>query len=238
MPGFKVRAVFFDAVGTLIHPDPPAHVVYEQVGKRYGSRYDSGVIKIRFAEGFEQEEQVDRRRNWRTSEERENERWRHIVAHVLDVVSDPIACFQALFDHFSRPDAWRSDPAAGNILDQLAKHGFTLGLASNYDSRLRSVVAGKPELAQIQHLWISSEVGWRKPSHEFFSALCQSVGLLADQILFVGDDPSNDIEGAVEAGIRAVLFDPDGHRVLPGTMPDCQLERIPRLADLMALVRS
>src|SRR5260370_39194489 len=105
----EVRAIFLDAVGTLIHPDPPAPVVYEQMGKRFGSHYDAADIQSRFAKAFEHEEQVDRRRGWRTSEKREIERWRHIVANVLDDVIDQNACFQRLFDHFSIPDAWRCD---------------------------------------------------------------------------------------------------------------------------------
>src|ERR1700693_3322915 len=32
-----IRAVAFDAVGTLIHPDPPAGEVYAAVGPRFGS---------------------------------------------------------------------------------------------------------------------------------------------------------------------------------------------------------
>jgi putative hydrolase of the HAD superfamily len=205
----KVRAIFFDAVGTLIHPDPPAPVVYERVGKQLGSDYDAAVIKSRFAQAFDHEEQIDRQWGWRTSEEREMERWQYIVSHVLNDVSDSRECFQTLFDHFSRPDAWKCDPTAGNILNRLAKEGVVLGMASNYDSRIRSVVAGKPELAPIQHLCISSEIGWRKPSPKFFSALCQLVEIPAEQILFVGDDPVNDIEGAISAGIPAMLFDPN-----------------------------
>jgi putative hydrolase of the HAD superfamily len=98
------------------------------------------------------------------------------------------------------------------------------------------VVAGRPELAPIQLLCISSEVGWRKPSSEFFSALCQSVGLPANQILFVGDDPINDVEGAVKAGLRAVLFDPDGSSEVPKLRLRQQAERILRIADLATLL--
>lgn len=223
----EVRAIFLDAVGTLIHPHPPAPVVYEQMGKRFGSHYNAAVIRSRFAEAFAQEEQVDRRRGWRTSEEREIERWRHIVSNVLDDVIDQSACFQSLFDHFSTPDAWSCDPAAGNILNLLSKHGFVLGLASNYDSRLRPVVAGKPGLTAIQNLCISSEIGWRKPAPEFFAGVCQSVGIPAEQILFVGDDPINDFEGAVNAGLRAVLFEPDGRD---------ETGKIRRLSELLTLV--
>lgn len=205
-----IRAIILDAVGTLIHPDPPAPMVYSQVGKRWGSRHDPDAIKTRFFQAFKQEEMTDRRLGWRTSEAREIERWRHIVANVLDGVSNREDCFQALFGHFGRPEAWRCDRATGAVLSGLAQRGFLLGMASNYDSRLYKVLAGKPELRPIEHVIISSEVGWRKPAPEFFAAVCRIVGLPADQILYVGDDLVNDVQGAKSAGLRAVWFAPSG----------------------------
>ena len=203
-----IRAVVLDAVGTLIHPDPPAPVVYAQVARSWGSHYDVAAIKSRFLQAFEHEELTDRRLGWRTSEAREIERWRHIIAKVLDDVSDPESCFHTLFDHFSRPQAWCCDPAIGDVLRRLAHGGFVLGTASNYDSRLHHVIAGKPELSPIQHVIISSEVGWRKPAPEFFDAVCGTVGLPADQIVFVGDALINDVQGAQAAGLKAVWFSP------------------------------
>jgi putative hydrolase of the HAD superfamily len=83
-------------------------------------------------------------------------------------------------------------------------------LASNYDRRLRSVAAGLPELRPLGHLVISSEVGWRKPAREFFDAVARAAGVPAGQVLFVGDDPVNDGEGARAAGLQALLIDPRG----------------------------
>jgi putative hydrolase of the HAD superfamily len=209
-----IRAVVLDAVGTSIHPDPPAPVVYARVGKSWGSRYDAGAVKHRFLQAFQQEEETDRRLGWRTSEAREVERWQHIVARVLDDVNDPDVCFHKLFDHFSRPDAWRCQPDTSQVLVDLAQRGLVLGMASNYDSRLHTVLAGKPELRPIQHVIISAEVGWRKPAPEFFAAVCRTVDLPADQILYVGDDPVNDVQGAQSAGLRALWFNPSGaHKV-------------------------
>ena len=205
-----IRAIILDAVGTLIHPDPPAPLVYAQVGKRCGTRYDADAVKTRFLRAFEQEEQTDRRLGWRTSEAREIERWRHIVANVLDDVSNPEDCFQALFEHFGRPEAWRCEPDTGKVLTDLTQRGFVLGMASNYDSRLHKVMAGKPELRPIEHVIISSEVGWRKPAPEFFTAIWRIVELPADQILYVGDDLINDVQGAQSAGLHAVWFAPNG----------------------------
>jgi putative hydrolase of the HAD superfamily len=221
-----VRALFFDAVGTLIHPDPPAPIVYADVGSTHGSRLDAGTIATRFQSAFAREEEEDRRHGLRTSEEREVQRWRRIVATVLDDVTDPEACFAALFTHFSQPGAWRCIPEAGAVLEELSGRGYLLGIASNYDRRLRSVAAGLLELQPVRHLLISSEVGWRKPAPEFFAALGRAVDEQAEQITLIGDDLENDYNGARAAGLDAVLFDPWEN------YPE-QTERMTRLTKLL-----
>jgi putative hydrolase of the HAD superfamily len=205
-----VRAVFFDAVGTLIHPEPPAPAVYVAVARSLGSRLTETEIAVRFRAAFAREEALDLANGLRTSEERERRRWRHIVAAVLPDVCDGERCFEELFAHFARPDAWRCDPQAAAVVAELERRGYVLGMASNYDSRLRAVAGGLPELRPLRHLVISSEVGWRKPAPEFFAALCQRTGLSPDEILLVGDDRVNDYEGATAAGLRAVLVGEGG----------------------------
>jgi putative hydrolase of the HAD superfamily len=225
----EVRAVFFDAVGTLIHPDPPAPVVYSQVGRRFGSRLPAAAIPQRFAAAFAEEEARDRHMGLRTSEEREVQRWRHIVQRVLDDVTDPEGCFHELYRHFSLPEAWRVDPEAGAVGEELARRGFVLGMASNYDRRLRGVATGLPALRYFGHLVISSEVGWRKPAPEFFDALCRTTGLPPEQVLFLGDDPDNDYDGARAFGLPAVLFDPRDRFV---SHPD----RVRRLGEVLSIL--
>jgi putative hydrolase of the HAD superfamily len=231
-----VRAVVFDAVGTLLFPDPPAPIVYAQVGARYGSKLNADSIRSCFEIAFRGEDEIDRRQGWRTSEERERERWRHIVARVLNDVADPEACFQALFEHFSKPDAWQCDPSTRTVLSALADSGVIVGMASNYDSRLRSVIAGKPDLAPLQTVCISSEIGWRKPSFKFFEAVCHAAGMPPENILFVGDDFENDMEGAFKAGMRGVWLEPEDSRgILQGELAH-RVQRIQRLRDLLPLI--
>jgi putative hydrolase of the HAD superfamily len=225
-PSNSIRAVFFDAVGTLIHPDPPAPIVYAEVGRRFGSKLSPHAIRELFHAAFQREELADRANEYRTSEEREVERWRHIVYSALDDITDREACFAELFAHFAHPESWHCDADAEGTLRELAARGYKLGLASNYDKRLRSVVAGLPALRPLGGLVISSEVGWRKPAPAFFEALMRAVAMPAEQILFVGDDLANDYEGARAARMRALLYDAAARTAL-------HRDRVLRLGELL-----
>jgi putative hydrolase of the HAD superfamily len=201
----EVRAIVFDAVNTLIHPEPPAAIAYARAGRRFGSRLDTANVAARFAAAFRRQEAIDIAAGLRTSEAREVARWRAIVSEVLDDASDPEACFQHLYDHFAQPFAWRVDAEAVRTISALAARGYRLAIASNFDSRLTGVlVAGK--LNRIPVL-ISAAIGWRKPAREFFDATCQVVDAAPQQVLYVGDDVDNDYEGARAAGMAAILLD-------------------------------
>jgi putative hydrolase of the HAD superfamily len=222
-----IRAVFFDAVGTLLHPTPSAADAYADVGARFGSRLTRAEITARFRAAFRRQELVDRAAGHRTSEEREVARWRAVVAEVLDDVTDTAACFRALYDHFARPAAWRIDPDGTGIVAELAKRGLIIGVCSNFDHRLRGLVAALPELAYVRHLVISSEIGWKKPAAGFFHEVARLVALSPAQILIVGDDEENDYVGAREAGFPAFLLDPLGKSTIAAA------DRIARLSDLL-----
>ena len=225
-----IRVLFFDAVGTLIHPEPSAVAVYAAVGRSFGSRCDATTIKDRFRKAFRRQEDHDRAHGNRTNNEREVARWRTIVAEVLDDVTDAEACFQTLFEHFARPDAWRCTPDAASALRHLGERGYRLGLASNFDRRLHAVADALPELHALRLRVISAEVGWRKPAAKFFQKLCDAADVPPQQILVVGDDFANDYEGAVASGLAAVLYDPrDDHH-------GGSAVRVGALSELLALL--
>jgi FMN phosphatase YigB (HAD superfamily) len=54
---------------------------------------------------------------------------------------------------------------------------------------------------------VSSEVGWRKPSSGFYSALVSQTGVAASQIVMIGDSWLNDIAGARQNGLQALWLD-------------------------------
>lgn len=211
-----VRAVFFDAVGTIIHPEPPAADVYLAIGRRHGTGHSLEEIRTRFQQALQIQDNADRERAWRTSEDRERLRWRDVVAFVLDDVGDMETCFAELYAHFGRPEVWRLDNSVAPLL-QLLLGRCVVGLASNYDRRLHSVLAGFAALRPMDHVVISSEVGYRKPSKVFFRHLVQTTELPASEVLYLGDDQVNDVNAARSAGLQAMLVEsPRGLEAIAG----------------------
>jgi putative hydrolase of the HAD superfamily len=214
-----IRAVVFDAVGTVILPNPGASEVYARVAASHGIAVPDDLGRLLWAR-FRLEDQWDRDNEWRTSEARERERWRNIVNAALPGTTD--AVFEELFQHFSKPSAWRVIDEAARIVPRLRSQGYLLGMGSNYDARLRRVVGGTPALQPLAgHLVISSEVGWRKPAGGFFAAVCAELECDPPEILFVGDDVENDAAGASAAGMRTLLVDsPAAWRALGNALAD------------------
>ncbi len=143
----------------------------------------------------------------RTTEAHEYAYWQTVVDHVLTDVVDQASCFSELHEWFARPTAWRCFDDVGPTLSALRDRGFQVAIASNFDVRLHSVCDGLPELRDIAIRIISSEVGWRKPHAGFYRALTEACGGDPAQIVMVGDDRRNDLEGANRAGLRALLIE-------------------------------
>lgn len=209
----NVRAIFFDAVGTLLFPEPSAPDIYAVIAAKQGLSLSPTVVMSRFLRAHQAEEAADRFTGWVTSEEREVVRWRQIVYKTLNGVNDPETCFRQLFDHFSKPSAWRIDPFAETLFANLIDRGYKLGIGSNYDARLRSVLNGSPSLAPLhERVVVSAQLGFRKPAGEFFQEIARVAECSPSEVLFVGDDIENDYEGARKSGLHAVLLAPRANR--------------------------
>ncbi|HEY1068195.1 MAG TPA: HAD family hydrolase [Pirellulales bacterium] len=213
----SISFVYFDAVGTLMRPEPSPAAIYAEIGARFGLALPIETVGARFRRAFRRQEQFDGRDGrWATSPERERDRWRRIVHEVFTGGDDDApageptpeteAAFVALWDHFARPDAWAMYEDAVQAIRALDARGRPWGIASNFDARLRSVVAGRPELRGCRVVVTSAEVGYRKPGAGFFRAAEALAGVSGSQLLLVGDDEENDRAGGSAAGWQTRLI--------------------------------
>jgi putative hydrolase of the HAD superfamily len=201
-----LRWVLFDAVGTLIYADPPVAEVYHAAGRQFGSRLGVDAIRRRFSTAL-----AAHQRNFLlTSEQTERERWRSIVGKVMvDVPHKRDEIFEKLWRHFAQPQHWRLYDDVANALTVLSRR-FHIGIASNFDARLKQIVSGHPPLAACEAVFVSSEIGYTKQDSRFFQAVEKQLGVAPAEIALVGDDEVSDVQGATAAGWRPIRLDRDG----------------------------
>ncbi len=200
--------VLFDAVGTLWRPNPPVAVAYRQIARQHGVVLPEETIRNRFRAAFARQEAVDREQwKWRTSEQREEDRWREIVTEVFPEVHWPDHLFHDLWQHFAEPRHWDFFPEIPALIQALQQSGKRWGIASNFDRRLHELC--RDSLPGIDAAWvfISSELGVRKPSPRFFELVAERLDVAPRDLLMIGDDPVNDMWGARQAGWNAILLD-------------------------------
>lgn len=91
--------------------------------------------------------------------------------------------------------------------------------------RLFTASNGNADLARIglAHYFERSvaarEVGVLKPDPAIFHKVIEDTDLAAHEVVYVGDDPVLDVQGARDAGMRAIWIDRDGAAWPPGLAP-------------------
>jgi len=199
-----VRWILFDAVGTLMFPDPPVAEAYFAAAARFGSRLSVAEIQKRFSIALER----GFAGRCETDESHELQRWRAIVGEVLsDLPLHVDAVFEQLWQHFAEARHWRLFDDVGAALDRLRRRHFRIGIASNFDGRLKNIVGGQSALAACEAVFVSSEIGYSKPDPRFFRTVQQQLGVGPEQIALVGDDEVCDVQAAIAVGWRAIHLD-------------------------------
>lgn len=91
------------------------------------------------------------------------------------------------------------------VLMDARRRGCSLSLLSNAPEELAVAVIDRPEFADFDHLLFSARIGAVKPEAEAFDAAVHELGHPREHILFIDDRPAN-VAGAIDSGLRAVLF--------------------------------
>ena len=200
------KTLLFDAVGTLMYPDPPVAAAYGRVARSRGSILGEEEIAARFGAALAKITVPLQLQP--TSEFTERQRWQRIVADVLDDIPDQVdVAFDELWNHFADAENWALYEDVLPTLHALHKAGCTLGIASNFDGRLASIVAAMPALNELTHVFCSSEVGWSKPAPVFFQIIEQRLAAGPGELWMIGDDVALDFTAATAAGWNAVWLD-------------------------------
>jgi putative hydrolase of the HAD superfamily len=236
-----LKAVFFDAAGTLFESRLPVAEIYAELARQFGVDADARQVGAAFRNAFGSAPALAFGTGHRTQELRRLERewWRQRVAETFTQIGE-FADFEAYFDRlfaiFGEPATWEPCPEAIPTLQRLKDEGLIVGVISNFDYRVHGVLGGLGMDALLDSTTISSEAGYAKPASEIFALALAKHRLKPLECVHVGDSIALDVVGAQTAGIRAILVkagtDPDALPAVPAVR---SLGQIPDLVKTLGL---
>lgn len=199
----KIKAVTFDAGGTILFPYPSVGAVYGKSLQKRGYTFDTEELNRRFSKAFKAA--VARPRD-RTDETNEIAFWRAVVWETLGHLC-PDDCFdevfEEVFERFASASSWRLAEGTQDLLRQIKARGGKTGLVSNSDRRFRKVFEELGILDLFDTVVLSAEIGFEKPAETVFKLTESRLGVPSHQILHVGDSYRHDVQGAQDAGWNA-----------------------------------
>ena len=207
-----LKAVFFDAAGTLIY-----------LPHSVGEHYAAVAHRVSGGDGWSAEA-LDRafRQAWKTMPPRaptpdggprpDDDRpwWRELVGRVLAEVPPPpsviagfdaAAYFAAVYAHFAGPGVWAAFPDVAETVTFLRGRGLRLAVVSNFDQRLRAVLGHLGLTPDFEQVVLSREEGSDKPDPRISRRALARMETTAAETLHVGDEPTKD-GGAEAVGVR------------------------------------
>jgi len=218
-----IRAILFDAGGTLIH------VNGEAVCRAAGLPYAEAAFRAAEAAAH------GRVRRW-IAEHPDSTDAERLPVYIdgmlreLGIEDDAArtAGMRCIVEENTRVSLW-SRPGEGAVptLEALRGRGYRLGVISNSNGHVRRLLEQARLAPFLEVIIDSAEVGIEKPDPRIFFAATEQLALAPSACSYVGDIYEIDVLGARAAGLSAILI---GAGPAPGPV-----ERIAELADLLAL---
>ncbi|HEY2797313.1 MAG TPA: HAD-IA family hydrolase [Thermoanaerobaculia bacterium] len=197
-----IRAVIFDAGGTLIHLD----------GERVCGAVGVPFEPERFRDAESAAVAAVRAFMLSHRESKDAERVVFYFDHMLSRLglTDAKARGEAgsrVADEHRRANLW-SRPGAGaaETLAELAARRYRMAVVSNADGRVRGLLQDAGVIPWLEFVVDSAEVGLEKPDPRIFHAATERLGLPPASCAYVGDIYEIDVEGARRAGLHPVLI--------------------------------
>ena len=232
-----IKAIFFDAAGTLFHVDGSVGEVYASLARKHGKNVTAKALEEGFLRAFADAPPMAfpsvAPRNLPASERRW---WFELVGEIFaSHGSFPQfeLYFEELYELFSKAKAWKLYPETYETLFSLKEMNLHLGIISNFDSRLFPVLEGLAIREFFESVVASTSAGVAKPDKKIFEKALAIHEIDPGEALHVGDSYEMDVIGAHNAGVGPVLID----RSRDEKHDDVEHTIISRLDELIDLCR-
>jgi putative hydrolase of the HAD superfamily len=229
-----IKAVFFDAGETLLHPQPSWSDICVEVLTERGHSVTIDAMRAAWAHsGRLFVESSNEGRTFSLSREESRAFWTKLYADLLEFLGiDDAGVPDKLYKTFSTPERYGLFLDVLPTLKQLDARGLRLGVISNFESWLSELLDHLGVSHRFETVAISGDLGWEKPDRRNLHWPMGELGVDAADCLHFGDSPDFDAGPAHELGMTGVLLDRHGRwNELEAAYP-----RVSSLGELPALL--
>lgn len=205
----RPKVIFFDAVGTLFGIRGTVGQIYGEIAKSFGVEVSAPVLDRAFKESFLSAPPAAFPNAEPTDiPPLEFEWWERVATNTFQKAGvhsqflDFSGFFVELYAHFATSQPWVLYPEVIPTLERCQAAGIELGVLSNFDSRLYSVLKELNLADFFTSVTISTEVGAAKPDPKIFAVALAKHNCPPQSAWHIGDSRSDDYEGANAAGLR------------------------------------
>ena len=205
------KVIFLDAVGTLFGIRGTVGEVYGMLARQSGVEVADDALDAAFIQSFRSSppaafpgvNPVDRpthEYNW----------WKEIAMQTFQEVgvfpqfSDFDSFFNELYGYFATTDPWFVYPDVFSALSSWQQSGIELGVLSNFDSRIYSVLQAFGLADFFASVTISTEAAAAKPDRQIFAAALAKHNCVPGDAWHIGDSFKEDYQAAQNAGLQAI----------------------------------
>jgi putative hydrolase of the HAD superfamily len=192
------RAVFLDALGTLVELEPPWIPLRERVPAEVGDEQLKDAVRAEMAYYREH-----------ADEGRDEASLADLRKRCAALVSDKLGT-EITVDELLEAIRFEGYPDAIPALRSLRDRGQRLVAVSNWDCSLPRVLERCGLGGLLDGAVSSAAAGARKPDPAIFAPALEIAGCGPEEALHVGDTLEEDAAGARAAGIRSLLIDRTG----------------------------
>ena len=140
--------------------------------------------------------------------------------------------------------AMEPSPHAEETIRALKKAGIRIGCGTDMTARIQfQKLERLGSLDAFDFLVSSEEAGADKPAPEMFALCAEKAGVLPEECLFVGDSRKKDVLGALNAGMHAAWYCPEGENAgkteapVPKEVTAGRAYTIRDLSEILRLIR-
>ncbi|XP_069705631.1 rhythmically expressed gene 2 protein-like [Periplaneta americana] len=219
----RLRLVTFDVTETLLNFRTSPAEKYAQVGAQFGVHVDPGEITSNFKQQFRgmsvshpnfgYKTGLGWEKWWKQLIRRTFEatgKCTHIDGTILDRIGDH------LLEIYKTAECWEVMKGAHQLLSHLNTQDIALGIISNNDERLETVLMAMDLRHYFQFVINSYSAGFEKPDVRILELAMYQLGnktVKANEALHVGNSPALDYMGAINAGWNAALVHQNATKV-------------------------